>query len=123
MADRRMLRIGEIPMPPARNTAGRGMSVCSVKDPRGRLTMNFVPKAAVFKALLKAVLRMRMAIMIESLSKGELAREKVRELSLSLPKTKSACCLLGIRSGHRLRRTRTPSCPGQCPADLLVSFG
>src|SRR4029077_1927202 len=92
-----MLRIGAIPMPPARNTAGRVISLCSVKDPRGRLTMNFVPKAAAFNALLKAVLRMRIAIMIGFRSRGELASEKVRELSLSLPmhgyvKTKSACC-------------------------------
>src|SRR5580704_3291532 len=92
-----MLRMGAIPMPPARNTAGRVMSLCSVKDPLGRLTMNFVPRAADFSAVLKAVFRMRIAIMIGSLSRGEPASEKVRELSLSpsmygRAKTKSACC-------------------------------
>src|ERR1700733_9613461 len=44
--------------------------------------MNFVPRAVVFNAHLKAVLRMRIAIMTESLSRGELAREKVRECHL-----------------------------------------
>src|SRR6266849_903499 len=87
-----MLRIGVIPMPPARNTAGLVTSLCRVNDPLGRLTVNFVPRAAAFNAFLNAVLRMRIAIMIGSLSRGELASEKVRELSLSLPKTKSACC-------------------------------
>src|SRR6202521_1105281 len=92
-----MLRLCAIPRPPARTTAGRVISLCSVNDPLGRLTMNFVPRAAAFNADLKAVLRMRMAIMTGLLSRGELAIEKVRELSLSLPmhgcvKTKSACC-------------------------------
>src|SRR6266853_88237 len=92
-----MLRMGAIPMPPPRNTAGRVMSLCSVKDPLGRLTMNFVPRAADFSAVLKAVFRMRIAIMTGLLSRGELASEKVLELSLSpsmcgRAKTKSACC-------------------------------
>src|SRR5580658_1329222 len=92
-----MLRIGVAPMPPARSTAGRVISLCSVNDPLGRLTVNFVPRAAAFKAHLKAVLRMRVAIMTGLLSQGEVASEKVRELSHALPmharvKAKSACC-------------------------------
>src|SRR5229473_3642048 len=92
-----MLRIGVITMPPAIKTAGLVTSLCRVNDPLGRLTMNFVPRAAAFNALLKQVLRMRMAIMTGLLSRGEHASEKVRELSLSIPvhgcvKAKSACC-------------------------------
>jgi tetratricopeptide (TPR) repeat protein len=76
-----------------------------------RATMNFAPRAAVFNALLKAVLRMRMAIMIDSLSKGELAREKSAHRRFRFQRQSRRAALLGIRSGHRLRRTRTPSCP------------
>jgi hypothetical protein len=63
-----MLRMAEIPMPLARNTAGRVKSLCNVNDPLGRLTMNFVPRAADFSAVLKGVFRMRIAIMTGLLS-------------------------------------------------------
>ena len=72
-------------MPPARNTAGLLVSLCSVNDPLGRLTTNFVPKAALCRQFLKIVLLIRMAIMIDFFSPGQLAKEKVLKLSFSHP--------------------------------------
>src|SRR5258705_13919788 len=73
-----MLRTGVIPIPPARNTVGLVTSLCDVNDPVGGLTLSLVPTAAAFRAVLKPVPRIRIAIMIGSLSRGELASEKVR---------------------------------------------
>src|SRR5258706_526897 len=74
-----MLRTGVIPIPAARNPAGLVTSLCNVNDPLGRLTLSLVPNAAAFRAVLKPVPRIRIAIMIGSLSRGELASEKVRQ--------------------------------------------
>src|ERR1700730_10882857 len=93
-----MLRTGVIPIPPARNTAGLVTSLCNVNDPLGRLTLNLVPNSAAFRAVLKPVSRIRI-------------RRQSRHVAQ-----------LGIRSGHHLCQTRTPSCPGQFSGGPSVSF-
>src|SRR5215472_166424 len=93
-----MLRIGVMPIPPARNTAGRVNSLWKVNEPRGLLTLSSVPLGVAFNAVLKFVSRMRMATIIGPFSCGELARENVRSLSppwsplRGFRKEKSACC-------------------------------
>ncbi|MNC87204.1 hypothetical protein D3C83_29090 [compost metagenome] len=67
-----------MPMPPARNTAGRAASSCSTISPLGPSIVTATPSGAVFNTRLNAVSRMRVAS-INSASWGALAIVNVRE--------------------------------------------
>jgi len=63
-----MLRIGVIPMPPVRNTAGLGDIPMQGERSSGAAHGELRAKSGCFNAFLKAVLRMRIAIMTGLLS-------------------------------------------------------
>src|SRR5690348_8224340 len=72
-----MLRNGVMPIPPARNTAGRCARLCNFKSPHGPSTSSTVPNGHVFKHRFIAVSRMRVANMMSG-SCGALAIENAR---------------------------------------------
>lgn len=72
-----MLLKGVMPMPPASNTAGLAVFLCSVNDPIGPSILTPSPSGTVLSTRLNAVSRMRVAMVICS-SKGALAIENVR---------------------------------------------
>ena len=74
-----MLRKGVIPIPPETMTAGRAALLCKRRSPNGPSILTSLPNGSVLNTRLKAVLRIRVAIMSVS-SKGALAIEKPRVL-------------------------------------------